>query len=139
MADGRDHGPGNSPRRPLWTEIFRSFQVALDLRKLLVAAVGILVMSLGWWVLSYAFSSEKPPSREDPEYGNDALIREFGNKKKPGTDQNYTEADLKPIGDKRHQEDLARWQVLNDLAGPNGRFRTMPWNEYRGPNPFLFL
>jgi hypothetical protein len=138
MADGRDHGPGTCPRRHLWTEIFRSFQVALDPRKLLVAAAGIVAMSFGWWLLSYIFS-EKQPSPEAPEYQAAALGKEFESKKKPGTDQNYTEEDLKAIGLKRYQEDLARWQVLDDLAGPNGRLRTMPWSEYRGPNPFLFV
>src|SRR5262249_47510168 len=37
-----------------WTELFRSFQVALDPKKLLLAAAGILVMSLGWYVLAWA-------------------------------------------------------------------------------------
>lgn len=137
MADGRDHGPGTSPRRYLWTEIFRSFQVALDPRKLLVAAAGIVVMSFGWWVLSYAFS-EKQPLPDAPEYQPAALNKEFENKKKPGG-ESYAEEDLKAIGQKRYQEDLARWQVLDDLAGPGGRLRTMPWNEYRGPNPFLVV
>jgi hypothetical protein len=29
--------------------------------------------------------------------------------------------------------------VLDQLAGPGGRLRTMPWYEYRGPNPFLLV
>src|SRR5437588_7542250 len=43
-----------------WTELFRGFQVALDLNKLLLAAAGILVMSLGWWVLSVVFTANEP-------------------------------------------------------------------------------
>jgi hypothetical protein len=140
MADGRDHGPGHRPRWFLWTEIFRSFQVAIDPRKLLVAAAGILAMSFGWWLLSVIFY-EKAPDANAPEYQASALTREFENKKKPGTEppQNYTEEDLKLIARKRYEEDRARWEVLDELAGPGGRLRTLPWFEYRGPNPFLFL
>lgn len=141
MADGRDHGHGTAvPRRFLWTEIFRSFQVAIDPRKLLVAAVGILAMAFGWWILSAIFY-EKAPDPHAPEYQSSALNREFESKKKPNTDppQGYTDEDLKLIARKRYEDDRARWEVLDELAGPGGRLRTLPWNEYRGPNPFLFL
>ena len=138
MADGRDHGHGTAvPRRFLWTEIFRSFQVAIDPRKLLVAAAGILAMAFGWWLLSAVFY-EKAPDPNAPEYQATALAREFENKKKPN-DQSYTEEDFKLIARKRYEDDRARWEVLDELAGPNGRLRTLPWYEYRGPNPFLFL
>jgi len=40
-----------------WTELFRGFQVALDLNKLLLAAAGILVMAVGWWVLAKVFAT----------------------------------------------------------------------------------
>lgn len=43
-----------------WTELFRCFQVALDPRKLLVAALGILGTALGWYVLSTMFFYEAP-------------------------------------------------------------------------------
>jgi hypothetical protein len=38
-----------------WTELFRSFQIARDLKKLFLAAAGILVMAAGWWLLAWAF------------------------------------------------------------------------------------
>src|SRR6516162_10271990 len=47
-----------------WTHLFRGFQVALDLNKLLLAAAGIIVMAFGWWLLSVIFTvgySEVPP------------------------------------------------------------------------------
>jgi len=54
----------NQPRElPLWTKLFGGFKVALDPKKLLLAAAGILVMSAGWFVLSvafYALSGNKP-------------------------------------------------------------------------------
>ena len=140
MADGRDLGPGQSPpTRHLWTEIFRSFQIAFDPRKLVLAAAGIVVMAFGWWLLSSVFYElDKAPQRSDAAYQQAALEREFQNKKKP-SGENYTEADLKTEGDKRYAEDRARWEVLDELAGPGGRLRTMPWYEYRGPNPFTFV
>ena len=35
-----------------WTKLFTAFRVALDLKKLLLAAGGIVVTGLGWWVLA---------------------------------------------------------------------------------------
>jgi hypothetical protein len=40
-----------------WTELFRGFQISLDLNKLLLAAAGIIVMAFGWWLLSVIFGS----------------------------------------------------------------------------------
>src|SRR5215204_1037009 len=42
-----------------WTELFRAFQVALDLNKLLLAAVGIAVMAGGWWLLAVGFTANE--------------------------------------------------------------------------------
>jgi len=38
-----------------WTAIFQGFRVALDLNKLLLAALGILLMALAWWFLAWLF------------------------------------------------------------------------------------
>lgn len=38
-----------------WTKIFTAFKVALDMKKLVLAAAGILCAYLGWWALSWAF------------------------------------------------------------------------------------
>src|SRR5207253_10585409 len=45
-----------------WTVLFQGFRVALDLNKLLLAAGGIVVMALSWWLLAIIFygASEKP-------------------------------------------------------------------------------
>lgn len=151
MADGRDAAPGFRFRDTFpWMSIFRCFQVALDPRKLLVAAAGILVMSIGWWVLSALFYY-KAPDRTAPEYTNAAILKEYDGRKKPGTDAFYDATDAEQIANKRFATDFAQWQVMADLAGPAdetdpttkrpipvGRFRAAPWDEYRGPNPFLF-
>ena len=48
-----------------WTLLFRGFQVAMDPKKLLLAAGGIFVMAVGWWLLAAVFygSSSKPDWR----------------------------------------------------------------------------
>jgi hypothetical protein len=66
MADDRTEPREVSWRQLLpWTELFRGFQVALDLNKLLLAAAGIVVMAFGWWLLSVIFTAndrEVPPA-----------------------------------------------------------------------------
>jgi hypothetical protein len=137
MADGPTETPPYPPRRaPLWTEIFRCFQVALDPRKLLVAALGILLMSLGWHLLSRAFYYD-PPRETDAEYQATTVQKDLGAKKPDGSE--YTTDDYNAEAHARFERDRARWRVLHDLAGENGRLRTLPWYEYRGPNPFLLM
>lgn len=132
-----------------WMEIFRCFQVALDPNKLLVAAAGILVMSLGWYLLSAVFYYSKP-KRDDVTYSNTTINKE-------STDKSLTEEQLKAEGDRKYNRDVEQWKILHDLAGPavapspatektpavpgsvGGRLRTMPWDEYRGPNPFFLV
>jgi hypothetical protein len=145
MADGREHSPGSFSFRATfpWMEIFRCFQVAIDPRKLLVAAAGILAMSFGWYVLSACFYY-KAPDPNDVKYSNKAILDGFGAKINPRTNLNYNEADATEIAKENYTADYEQWKVLADLAGPYGkdppgRFRAMPWDEYRGPNPFLFV
>ncbi|MGL6096115.1 MAG: hypothetical protein ACRC7O_10005 [Fimbriiglobus sp.] len=143
MADGRDEFPAYPARKGyLGAEIFRCFQVALDPRKLLLAAAGILAMSLGWYVLSAVFHYDEP-KRTSPEYSNDAM-----NKANDG--KGLKEEELKALADTAFQRDYQRWLLLADLAGPStatdddrtipgGRLRTLPWDEYRGDNPYLLF
>lgn len=143
MADGRDQSAGFSYRTALpWTNLFRCFQVALDPRKLFIAAVGILVMSFLWWLLS-AVLYYKAPTRDDAEYSTATINKEFEGKDNPATGKPYTSEELPPAvtkaGDDKFARDYAQWQQLDQLAGPGGRLRTLPWYEYRGPNPFLFF
>jgi len=61
MAEGKIDGRELTWRHLLpWTELFRGFQVALDLNKLLLAAAGIVAMALGWWLLSVIFTANYP-------------------------------------------------------------------------------
>src|SRR5262245_49991346 len=51
---------GNLRQRMPWINIFQGFGVALDLNKLILAAGGIIVMALGWWLLAIIFSYKEP-------------------------------------------------------------------------------
>lgn len=143
MADGPIAAPGATERRAFWADLaqlFRCFQVALDPRKLAVAAAGVLVMAVGWYFLSvayYGMVGEKPKRDDDAQYGNSVVRKKLPEKKADGKD--YSEDDLKAEADRLYQKDFGQWRVAHDLAGPGGRLRTLPWYEYRGPNPYLVL
>jgi hypothetical protein len=111
-----------------WTELFRGFQVALDPKKLLLAAAGILVMAAGWWVLGAIFYRDKPSQ-------SDFQATDYQRK-----DQNLSpeEAQLRAARD--YNEALARWTLLDRAANKSyGKLRTWPWFEDRGPNPYLLV
>ena len=121
MAEDRIGTPsGESQTYWAWTELFRTFQIALDPKKLILAAAGIVMMWIGWLAISGIFFS----MRSMP------------------TDANYQPSYYESRGmspdeaRKRATEDLntalLRYQLLHDLAGPDGLFRTAPWFENRG-------
>lgn len=81
---------------PGWTKLFTGFKVALDPKKLLLAAAGILVMSVGWWLLSALFFSfNRTPPTWDP-----------------------TQYDDKTEGWKEFKRARSRWNLLYEMAGP---------------------
>jgi len=130
MAEDRaDARSGSYLQSATWTELLTTFQVALDPKKLLLAAAGIVTMSLGWWLLSMIFySSFTRPNKDDLA----SAISVYQKKDSLTVEQATAKADID------FQRDLKRWELLNRLAGPNGKLSTMPWFEDRGPNPFLF-
>ncbi len=138
MTDGPPDA-GYAPRTALtWADTFRVFQVALDPRKLVVAAAGILVMAVGWHLISRAFWTDTPPRPDDAAYSNTAVQKKWeGRKRDDGKE--YDEADLRAEGARLYEHDLDTYRVWAGLAGPGGRLRTLPWYEYRGPNPFTLV
>lgn len=139
MASGPTEPPAFSFRRAFaWTEIFRCFQVALDPRKLLTAAAGILVMSLGWYALSTLFYYDRPDEKE-AHYSEAALIQKRVGDTKADGKTPYTADEYKALGHQEYEQDLREWRVMHDLAGPDGQLRTLPWYEYRGQNPFTIV
>lgn len=148
--------PAWRPRPASWTKVFGTFLVALDPFKLIVAAGGILVTALGWWLISLIFYSawtEPKLSTFEERSKKDSKLE--------------TEDDRQRWAKKEYARSLDSWALMHELAGPTersnatyanyylerhkepvtrnarlaegygGKYRTMPWAENRGPNPFL--
>src|SRR6266852_9239570 len=110
-------------------ELFRGFQVALDPKKLLLAAAGIVIMSVGWVFWSWVFfssSSEPSPS--------DYVPAEYQKR-----NAEMTEDQAKRLANNDFKRDHKKWQLLRDTAGPGGTLSSWPWFEDRGPNPYLIV
>ncbi len=110
MAEENVETRETSWRRLLpWTELFRGFQVALDLNKLALAAAGILVMAFGWWLLALLFSAGE--SKTPPQWPGAYLDRkEFANNPRSAWDQ--------------FRQDRDHWNLMHeaaDLGGPRVR------------------
>lgn len=94
-----EHIGQGQPAPASWTKLFSGFKVALDIKKLLLAAAGIVAMSLGWWLLAALFY--EPRSMPDPrDYLADAKTPED-----------------KDRAFKAFQQARQRWNFLHKLAG----------------------
>lgn len=165
-----------------WTELFRSFQVALDPKKLLLAAAGILVMSFGWWLLGAIFYNQSRLDFSDDRYSAknfppkddaapDAEVKRRDNAwkafkddrakwdllhKTAGIQVRYTDAgdladthkeydEIKPAVDEAIRDMEKKGEARREVAGkwitikPYGALRIWPWEENRGPNPYLLV
>jgi hypothetical protein len=91
------------PRPAPWTKIFTGFKVALDLKKLLLAGAGVLVMALGWTVLSWAAYSF-PGFATKPEWG-----KEYAGRAKTDEERRIFWIEFKAR--------RASWNLLHELAG----------------------
>ncbi len=111
----------------LWTRIFSGFKVALDPKKLLLAAAGILLMAFGWWFLAVIFYGARSEPKE-ADYPA-ATYRNAGDSE--------DEARAKALKD--YQQARRKYDLLRQTAGPGGTLRTWPFSEDRGPNPFLVV
>ncbi|MGE3809584.1 MAG: hypothetical protein AB7K24_33385 [Gemmataceae bacterium] len=122
-----------------WLEIFRGFQVALDLKKLLLAGGGILVMALGWWLLAVIFydAFSHPPTRPTEDQLREARDKTYDETDATRNEQQQIAAEQRLLDD--YQIQLRRYELLGATAGKNGLMRTMPWDEERGHNPFLVV
>lgn len=120
-----------------WTEIFRGFQVALDPKKMALAAAGVVVMSLGWWVLSLLFVPGEKPQR-DPE-AVEARLQAIREKHGSEPDLDARLAEAQRRYDDEYQASVKQWELLRRTAGERGTLSTLPWNEDRGPNPYLLV
>jgi hypothetical protein len=92
---------GADGKRPwAWTKIFTGFKVALDLKKLLLAAAGIVATWLGWLVLSWLAYF---PFTTMPNWERDYADRAKGDK----AQEAWTAFKAR----------LASWNLLHELAG----------------------
>src|SRR5579871_1342227 len=95
--DGRELGVRQSLP---FLELFRGFQVAIDFRKLLLAAAGILAMAFGWWVLALIFYG----SRTKPEWPGKYLAAAGDDKKNEAFGE--------------FKSDREKWNLLHKAAAP---------------------
>ena len=96
---GRDYLKEFAP----WTKLFSAFKIALDPKKLVLAGTGVLVMALGWYLLSSAFfaiSSERPEwnTNSYPDMANSELVK-------------------RDAAWQAFKRDRHRWYLLYELAG----------------------
>jgi hypothetical protein len=117
MVDDQLGSRGSQPRElPLWTKLFNGFKVALDPKKLLLAAAGIFVMSAGWYVLSVAFWSV---SGKKPEWSDfKSNLASY-----PGE----TEAEQNENAWRDFKQTRRRWNLTYAMAAPApdlGRVKT---------------
>lgn len=166
MAEDRFSGQAAGDRSPLpaWTEIFRTFRIALDPKKLVIAAAGIVGMAAGWYVISlgcYACWSQ-PKEKDLP------VVKSLDQWKAeleglPTADEEAARRRAEELANRSREfnEETDRWTQLHVLAGSGyatiehldpqgkptgvtkrvwgGRLRTMPWFEDRGPNPYMLV
>ena len=95
MADGQ-LGSRTSPY--LFPKIFTAFRIALDIKKLALAAVGIFATYVGWWIFTAMFYTSVIPQRSAyvaKDYGTEELA--------------YNQ----------YRRDLKRWNFLHLIAGPS--------------------
>ena len=97
-----------TPAKASWTRIFSAFKIALDFKKILLAAAGIFAMWIGWWVLSITYHSMwRMPvyvvdsKEKTAEKGPEVVDEEFKAAKKA----------------------RASWNLMHELAGSPGDSR----------------
>jgi hypothetical protein len=118
-----------------WTELLRTFLIALDPFKLVAAAAGIMIMAFGWWLLSVIYFNLWS---EPKGYGDDkAREVEIKDRKDGYVKDGKSEEEALTRATAEYNLDLDRYKLMRNLAGPGGSYRTMPWFENRGRNPFV--
>jgi hypothetical protein len=91
-----------------WTQIFRGFWVAMDLKKLLLAAGGILVMTLGWWALAaICYNSRDMPVWATARYAADRY-------KDAAASSDVT---AEQLAWRDFKQDRNHWNLLHEAAG----------------------
>ncbi|MFN4260267.1 MAG: hypothetical protein ACK4RK_13300 [Gemmataceae bacterium] len=112
MADDKVDGREIDYRQLLpWTNIFRGFRVALDPKKLLLAAGGIAVMAFGWWILALMFYS--PQSKRPMPDDYPVQMEKFTNI----DDEAARTAKARQASWQEFKTARAKWNLLHRAAG----------------------
>ena len=132
MVEDRFAAGGASREGWLFPHIFRTFRVALDPKKLLLAAVGIILMALGWWVISYAFYSVKSQPTLPAAPTRQEIDKKHENKSV--SERDAIEKQEIEKRDSDYNEYLDRWLQLHRLAG-SGQVTVNYQPDPSGPRP----
>jgi hypothetical protein len=134
-----------------WTLLLRSFWVAVDYKKLLLAAAGIVCMAFGWWILAAAFYKSRtapvwPSEKFETWDAFEKAHREwnlFYEAAGPGSEESDPADQAADLAHSPEEFDEMRAEIaagkLPKVKKPTGKLRALPWFEDRGPNPFLLL
>jgi hypothetical protein len=105
MAEDKVEGREATWRSLLpWTELFRGFQLALDLNKLLLAAMGIVLMAFVWWVLALIFSTGYRTTQ--PEWAGGDFVSKYKDDAKRETK-----------GWEDFKKERSEWNLMHEAAG----------------------
>jgi hypothetical protein len=149
-------------KKGTWKDLFRTFTIALDPLKLLVAAVGLLLTAIGWWLISvifyYSFAGNTPPTEDDSkvlafkELSNDDIFK-WEEKEKQESYKKLEGEELKKrkilvvssIANEKfkaiHAKRMANWALWYELAGPTERANEQAskayafWYQSQNPDP----
>ena len=121
MVEDRFAAGGASREGWLFPHIFRTFRVALDPKKLVLAAAGIVAMALGWWLISVAFYSAKsePPTLPAAPTAAD-IARKYENK-------SATEREVKF----NHCQSMSGRHAYEISCGPASKKQIVPYGSRR--------
>jgi hypothetical protein len=91
-----------------WTQIFRGFWVAIDPKKLLLAAAGIVTMAFGWWLLAISFYGLDGQTMPTPDH----YLGDPKYQPKEGDTRSADQIAFDAFKKRRHQ-----WNLLYAAAG----------------------
>jgi len=118
------HEHSDAPSSTVWTKVFGAFKIALDLKKLTLAAMGIFLVAVGWWVFSWTFYTIRGAAPEWKKF-------EY-NEKTSAEDRRAQWAHFKFC--------RASWNLLHELAGaPADRRATDAGDIANDHEEFLLL
>src|SRR5262249_14453254 len=105
-GDGFDGRAGGTRPLGMWTMLFRGFQVALDWKKLLLAAGGIVTMAVAWWLLAMIFGGPDNPPAWPRDYPVDQYLK-----------SGETEKDAERRAWEAFKRDRNQWNLRHKAAG----------------------